>query len=295
VPETFEGTGFIISEAGYVITASHVVPKTDQNTAVITTGAVRSRHGQAVTLEPVRRDDEVDVLMLMFPDVGTKWKPVKFGNSKTVPIEAELIALGFPSNLDLSSANGRLSSKFSRQGRWQTTMPINPGNSGGPIFDITGKVVAIAVSGDTSKQGVTFAIPESYAGGLIQMASLTVPAFFTSVDRLKYNEKFVSVDHLFYKTVDHSARVPVNEKYCLPEEYVIATARYEVASFEGSETKVESIIVDPQNKNCALLRGVIQGSGTKQIGPITVDQFGRGGLGVKVMIEGKIEEMRQRK
>lgn len=311
-PEHHWGTGFIVSDGGYVATANHVVTKDDDNTLVATTGAIRSRYSTAYKLEPVKRDPEVDVMLLVFPDVGVKWKPVTRGNSKAVPTDAPLFALGFPGSSDLSSAPGILSSKFGPKGVWQTTMPINRGNSGGPVFDATGKVVAIASAGNDAMQGVTFAIPESYASGLIQIASLNVLAntinyawtgstpnavraaggdwldmsyvYGQTTTDARISEvlgKFV-----FYRTVDHDAKSTVAEKHCLPSSYRVRTIRYGVAAQNGQETKLGSVEIDPDNENCVTVKAVISGVGVTKVGPITIEQMGRGWLGVDVRVEG---------
>ena len=374
--EHYYGSGFIISESGFVTTANHVVPREDENTVVETKGTVRSRHGTAYKLEPVKRDVEIDVMLLVFPDVGVKWKPVARGNSKTVPTDAPLVALGFPGTSDLSSAPGILSNKVGPKGLWQTTMPINRGNSGGPVFDLTGKLVAIASAGNDTMQGVTFAIPESYAMGLIQIASnpyshlieaaiaaptwtepayvpaWTVPAYLstrtvpgnTSVflpawsaatDSSTYTAATYTVDYdnqsaastytkasyvlqqrqtgsdwldlnyayrrapilsrekdtvlgkaVFYKSVDHDADTEIAEKLCLPSEYRVFSIVHGIRSLAGSETALRSISPDDKNDSCVIIKAVITGSGVEKIGPVTVEQKGRGWLGVDVRVEG---------
>lgn len=165
------GTGFIVDKEGYVLTASHVVLKADSQTLVETTVSLRSKQGTRYKVETVKRDDEVDLILLVLPDVGTNWKPLKLGDSKSTPKDEPLYTLGFPGNSDLSSATGILSNKSAPNGTWQTTLPINRGNSGGPVFDRKGRVVAIAKAGDDAQQGKTYVIPSSFISFVMPKAT----------------------------------------------------------------------------------------------------------------------------
>lgn len=160
--ENSYGTGFIVTKSGHVLTNSHVVLKPDDQTIVETTAAIRTKQGQRYKLESVKRDDDVDLMLLVLPDVSIDWKPLTFGNSEIASNDAPLYVLGFPGDSDLSSATGILSNKSGPNGTWQTTLPINRGNSGGPVFDKNGKVIAIAKAGHDMSQLVTYVIPVNY-------------------------------------------------------------------------------------------------------------------------------------
>jgi S1-C subfamily serine protease len=286
VPENSYGAGFIVSELGHVLTARHVILKPDAQSIVETVGSIRSRHGQKYPLELVKPDDDIDVALLVFPDVGIEWKPVKFGDSNAVPKDGPLYALGFPGTFDLTPASGILSNRYGPHGIWQTTLPINRGHSGGPVFDLTGKVVAIASAGSDEYQAITFAIPERHARGVIQMAatvrftdvaltSLSVPL----VDKQPLLQKFT-----FYRAVDHEAQTQAREPYCVPEGYRITDVKPQITTQNGSETRLVSISPDPNKRNCVTLSAFIKGSGVDRVGPIVVNYKGRGWLGVDVLV-----------
>lgn len=289
IPENSFGTGVLVSQDGYVITASHVVFKADNQTVVETSGAIRSRHNRLIPLEPVKRDDDVDGMLLLFPDTGAQWQPVTRGNSHNVPKDASLYALGFPGNLDLSPATGILSNKFGPKGTWQTTLGINRGQSGGPIFDINGDLVAIAAAGSDEHQQITFAIPEAYLRGLLQLAV----AKARSPDAMMawfvpgHAPQFVSRTFSFYQGVDHQAQSSAREVYCLPEQYSINTIKQSITTQSGPESRVLSVARDPQKKNCVTVYAFIKGAGVKKFGPIVVDYVGRGWLGIDVVVDAR--------
>lgn len=291
ISENSYGTGFVISRDGHIVTASHVILRPDDRTIVENKAAVRSRHAQFYKLELVKRDDDVDVALLMLPDVGVRWRPVKRGNSKSVPKDALLYTLGFPGSSDLSPATGILSNKFGPRGIWQTTLPINPGNSGGPVFDINGKLIAIASGGNDALQQVTYAIPEAYAEGLIQLAyahaAVSTEIKWAINVTPDLSAKAAVAKFTFYGAVDHDASTVAAEVFCLPSGYSVDKARYAVAAQAGLGA-LEPIISKDRNKdNCVRVSAFIQGAGVSKIGPIVVDHNGRGWLGVDMVLEGK--------
>jgi len=173
VPTRSTGTGFIVSDVGHAISASHVVLDESSDTVVTTWASIGSRNSRdRFPVEVVKREPELDLILLALQiPASFTTQPVQIGGSSTMSLDAALYALGFPGRSDLAPATGILSNRSGPKGRWQTTLAINRGNSGGPVFDPkTKRVVAIAWAGDDSAQQVTYAIPESYASGLLQLA-----------------------------------------------------------------------------------------------------------------------------
>ncbi len=176
VPDVSRGTGFIVSEDGYVITAAHVILDPTPETRVTTKASIRSRKTFPYELDLVKKDRDLDVAVAVLPDMGTV-SHLELGNSHAVLKDAPLYTLGFPGDSDLASAEGLLSNKRAPGGNWQTTLPMNRGNSGGPVFDREGKVVAIASSGIETQQLVTFAVPEAHARSLMRIAVAEAKAY----------------------------------------------------------------------------------------------------------------------
>lgn len=286
------GTGFVISSDGDVLTANHVVLKEDNDTMVEVTGASSPRDGNRHKLEIIRRDEEADLALLRFPDLRRKWTPVPFGFAASVPVEAPLYTMGFAGNRELASARGNLTSRFGPKGTWQTSLPINRGNSGGPVFDTTGKVVAIAAAGHEELQLVTYAIPESHARGLRQFVDVAqavrpfakpVKIYGSGVEHVTpmFKQKFA-----FYEAVGSEGRSFPMQHYCLPAAFKVDQVKTAVATQAGQGTRLVSVSTDPQRPNCVVLNAFVQGAGVDRVGPIIVNHRGRGWLGAEIEVTG---------
>ncbi len=165
-PIASSGTGFIISEDGYILTNYHVV----ENTKSIT---VTLYNRMEYPAELVGFENEIcDVALLKIDAAGLT--PVVIGDSNAAMIGEEVSTIGNPlGELTFSMTVGHLSAKEraipsngTAIGMLQTDVAINSGNSGGPLFDCTGAVIGIVTakySGETSTgasmEGLGFAIP----------------------------------------------------------------------------------------------------------------------------------------
>lgn len=165
-PIASSGTGFIISEDGYILTNYHVV----ENTKSIT---VTLYNRMEYPAELVGFENEIcDVALLKIDATGLT--PVVIGDSNAAMIGEEVSTIGNPlGELTFSMTVGHLSAKEraipangTAIGMLQTDAAINSGNSGGPLFDCTGAVIGIVTakfSGETSTgasmEGLGFAIP----------------------------------------------------------------------------------------------------------------------------------------
>ena len=156
-----QGTGFIISEDGYVLTNHHVVAGTD-------TIVVRLSDSNELTARLIGSDPLSDVALLK---VEGKGLPVlKIGDSRSLKPGQWVLAIGSPFGFDHSvtagivSGVGRRSLDPSQQyvPFIQTDVAINRGNSGGPLLNTHGEVVGInsqIFSNSGGYMGVSFAIP----------------------------------------------------------------------------------------------------------------------------------------
>lgn len=176
------GTGFIISDNGYILTNRHVVPAgTTGVTVTLADGTVLD------DVEVVGRTDDGDSLDVAFLKVkdakGQKLKPVALGNSDAMKVGDMVIAIGnalgqFQNTVTSGivsgygrnvEAGGRGQATESLQNLFQTDAAINQGNSGGPLVNANGQVIAIntaIAAGDAENIG--FAIPINDALGLIK-------------------------------------------------------------------------------------------------------------------------------
>jgi len=158
------GSGFIISEDGYILTNNHVIDGA-------TTVNVRMTNGDEFKAEIIGSDPGTDVALIK---IDAKNLPaVKFGDSDQVKVGEWVLAIGSPFNFEYSVTKGIVSAKGRALGgsdRYvpflQTDVPINPGNSGGPLFNMKGEVVGINSQIYTRSggfMGVSFSIPINIA------------------------------------------------------------------------------------------------------------------------------------
>ncbi|MDA3899106.1 MAG: trypsin-like peptidase domain-containing protein [Spirochaetes bacterium] len=164
------GTGFVISEDGYIATNHHVVANVDK---------VEVRIGEDSYPAEIIGSDEVTDLALLKIRSDKKLQPAYLGDSDTVKVGDWAIAIGNPFGLDKTFTTGVISAIARRDldsnGRSythiQTDASINPGNSGGPLININGKVIGInrmIYSKSGGNMGIGFAIPINTARTVLQ-------------------------------------------------------------------------------------------------------------------------------
>lgn len=151
------GSGFIVSNDGYVLTNAHVVEGADQVLVTLTD----KREFKAKIIGTDKRTD-VAVLKIEASGLPT----VKVGDSSRLKVGEWVMAIGSPFGLENSVTAGIVSAKQRDTGDYlpfiQTDVAINPGNSGGPLINMRGEVVGInsqIYSRSGGYMGIAFAIP----------------------------------------------------------------------------------------------------------------------------------------
>jgi len=151
------GSGFIISEDGYIFTNYHVVEKADEI-------LVKLSNGEEYKATVKGKDKNTDLALLKIE--SKQGLPVaKLGNSNDLRVGDWVIAIGNPFGLSqtvtagIVSAKGRVIGAGPYDDFIQTDASINPGNSGGPLFNLAGDVVGINTAIVAQGQGIGFAIP----------------------------------------------------------------------------------------------------------------------------------------
>lgn len=162
------GSGFIVSEDGYVVTNYHVIADADEIIVKLS-----DRRELSATL--VGSDKRSDVALLK---VEAKNLPIlETGSSEDLKVGEWVVAIGSPFGFDHSvtagivSAKGRSLPSENYVPFIQTDVAINPGNSGGPLFNLKGEVVGInsqIFSRTGGFMGVSFAIPVDVAKRVIK-------------------------------------------------------------------------------------------------------------------------------
>ena len=160
------GSGFIISEDGYVVSNYHVVEGA-------TTLTVITYDGTEYDAELIGYDQSNDVSLMKIDATGLD--PVTIGSSDKLIVGDQVVAIGNPlGELTSTLTVGYISAKdrtINTDGTYninmmQTDAAINSGNSGGPLFNMKGEVIGITTakySGESSSgatiEGIGFAIP----------------------------------------------------------------------------------------------------------------------------------------
>jgi len=157
------GSGFVVSEDGYIVTNNHVVSNADEI-------YVKFSDGREYRTRLVGTSPEVDIAVLKI-ESNEKFKPLEFSDSDKIEIGQWSIAFGNPMGLNDSmtvgvvSASGRSSLGIEEIENFiQTDAAINQGNSGGPLIDINGKVIGVntaILSTSGGSVGLGFAIPSN--------------------------------------------------------------------------------------------------------------------------------------
>ena len=159
MPFRGQGSGFIISSDGLVLTNAHVVRDAREVT-------VKLADRRELKAKVLGSDQATDVAVLRVSAQGLP--TVQFGDPKTLQVGDYVLAIGAPFGFDQTVTAGIVSAKGrSLPGDTyvpfiQTDAAVNPGNSGGPLFDADGNVVGINAqiySQTGGYQGLAFAIP----------------------------------------------------------------------------------------------------------------------------------------
>ena len=163
VESASSGSGFVVTEDGYIVTNHHVI----ENASSVT---VTMYDGTEYPATVVGSDSDYDVAVLKVNATGLQ--PVTLGNSSDVNVGDTVLAIGNPlGELTFSMSQGIVSccdrainvdgTPFNMI---QVDASINPGNSGGPLMNLYGEVVGIVSAkyssySDTTVEGLGFAIP----------------------------------------------------------------------------------------------------------------------------------------
>ena len=166
--ETGIGTGFIITDDGYILTNQHVI----ENAASVTVQLNGKK--EEMPAQVVGQDRELDLAVLKIS--GNNYPYLKLGDSDSMRVGEWVVAIGQPYGLDHTVTTGVISAKGrpitieDRQYKnlIQTDAAINPGNSGGPLLNLKGEVIAINTAVNSSAQGIGFAIPTKTVSDVLQ-------------------------------------------------------------------------------------------------------------------------------
>ena len=139
----FQGTGFIISNEGYVVTNAHVLADTQGNLADVI--QIIDSDQNSEDAEFIGYNGTIDIALLK---VSGNYDALEIGDSNDVNVGEKVIAIGNPLGLQFSVSEGIISAVHREGGNGldvyiQTDTALNPGNSGGPLINKQGVVIGI--------------------------------------------------------------------------------------------------------------------------------------------------------
>ena len=156
------GTGFIISDDGYIVTNNHVIEGADKI-------EVRINNKEKYTAKLIGHDTATD-LALIKVETKQRLTPLPLGDSERLRVGEWVMAIGDPLAFDKTVTVGVVSAKQrsgltadpatrSFENYIQTDAAINFGNSGGPLINVNGEVIGINTAIFRPAQNIGFAVP----------------------------------------------------------------------------------------------------------------------------------------
>jgi serine protease Do len=163
-PGTYGGTGFAISNNGYVVTNYHVVAGADSI-------YIQNTKGEAFKAASVFEDISSDLAILKITDSTFKGQPLPYSLKPQRALRGEAVfTLGYPRD-EIVYGEGYISAQTGFNGdsaAYQVSIPVNPGNSGAPLMDSRGDVVGIVTGKQTTSDGIAFAVKSAHLKRLLE-------------------------------------------------------------------------------------------------------------------------------
>ncbi|MCK6524810.1 trypsin-like peptidase domain-containing protein, partial [Myxococcota bacterium] len=159
-----QGSGFVISADGAILTNHHVV----KDAARVSVSFVG---GESYPARVIGWDERTDVALLDIE--GDDHPYLEFADSDALEVGDWVVAIGNPYGLGHTVTAGIVSGKGRSLGAGpyddflQTDAAINPGNSGGPLFDLEGRVVGVNTAILNAANGIGFAIPSNMVSDML--------------------------------------------------------------------------------------------------------------------------------
>jgi hypothetical protein len=165
-----QGSGFIVSADGRILTNYHVIK--GARSAI-----VKLSNGSFFPVEGIIASSEDDDLALIKVQ-GSGLPVLLLGNSEKLSVGEKVVAIGSPMGLQNTVTDGIISAirEESSHRKWiQTTSPISPGNSGGPLLNLQGEVIGVTTFRVRGGENLNFAAPSNSAQMLLNVTRETQP------------------------------------------------------------------------------------------------------------------------
>lgn len=161
-----QGTGFLITNDGYVVTNFHVISDASYANAI-------TNDKQTKTMELIGYDNKMDIALLK---IEGSYNALELYDSDDLKVGEKVIAIGNPLGLSFSVSEGIISA-LNRQGSngisayIQTDASLNPGNSGGPLINTDGYIVGIN-NFKANAENIGFALESNFIKDTVNKISL---------------------------------------------------------------------------------------------------------------------------
>ncbi len=179
---TLQGTGFIVSRSGYVLTASHLFRDWGKQTDVdkkqnLIWCSLRDKPGYVLESPLIMRivnlgnPESEDVALLKLPDLAQGYTPVSvcLREASDAALGENFVAFGFPLDQNFQPVQGILGTTNAPGGRWAAAAPFTYGMSGGPVYTNRGFILGI-IKGGLEADAVSWITPIQLAIGLLTQA-----------------------------------------------------------------------------------------------------------------------------
>ncbi len=130
MPTSYQETGFIVSEDGYLLTTAHIFNQTSSDLKI----KVRIGSGDKPPLDAslIKKDEALDLALLKISELGERYAAAKIGLA-SFQIGDKINVMGFPVDFGLTVLTGTIISNDAR-GRILADINVSPGTGGSPIF-----------------------------------------------------------------------------------------------------------------------------------------------------------------
>ncbi|HLP18791.1 MAG TPA: serine protease [Chitinophagales bacterium] len=198
-----QGTGFLVSKKGYVITNYHVI----SNAKTVQLKGVGGDFSTLYGMEVVAVDVDNDFALLRFKNQALVFEEPPYAISKsTLAQGSKAFVLGYPlaksMGEEIKLTDGLISAKSGFKGslsQYQFSAPIQPGNSGSPLFNENGDIVGVANAKLEGAEGAGYAIKSQY---LLTFATLidnfALPVTINQIKALSLNDKVSKLKNFIY-------------------------------------------------------------------------------------------------
>ncbi len=167
------GSGFAISQKGYIVTNHHVVEGAES----ITVKGINGNFNQSYTAEVIVTDQRNDLAIIKIDIEDETIGTIPFQLKKDLSqVGNEVFVLGYPLRAtmgdELKLTTGIISSRTGFQGditSYQISAPVQPGNSGGPTFDMDGNLIGIVNAKHAGAENASYSVKANYLINLFEL------------------------------------------------------------------------------------------------------------------------------